>query len=253
MILKIAPPVARIEIDRPAKSNAFTLDMWETLPKLIDNACAADGVRVIIFTGGTPGIFSAGADIGELLAMADNRELIERHQSAVFAAREAVLHAPLPTIARIDGDCMGGGLLIAAACDFRLARDDVRFGLPPARLGLGYAPKDVAILCALISFARAKRMLLTARPISSNEASDWGLCDLFADTSALDDAVSKLVDDLVAVSAQSQADIKQSFAQLLANESLEDTHARAALEAAYAGDDFREGMQAFLEKRRPQF
>ncbi|NED57478.1 enoyl-CoA hydratase/isomerase family protein, partial [Micromonospora aurantiaca] len=128
----VAAGVATITIDRPAKRNAMSADMWRALPGILDTLAKDDAVRVVVLTG-AGGNFCAGADISEL---DDIHRDDDSHLSTV--AERALAAFPKPTLAAIEGYCVGGGCQLAAACDLRFAAEDARFGITPAKLGIVY-------------------------------------------------------------------------------------------------------------------
>ncbi len=139
-------PVARLLIDRAAKRNAFTLAMWEDMPRLLERAAVLPGLRVMVVESAGPGAFCAGADLGELLANKDDAAWRRRNQLAINAAQSALARFPLPTVAMIRGDAVGAGCGLAVACDIRVAAADARIGITPAKLGLVYPLHDVKLL-----------------------------------------------------------------------------------------------------------
>ena len=134
--LTVDGSVARIRLDRPDRRNALDQAMWESIPPLVHQACATPGVRLILFGSVTPGQFCAGADIAEFAERSADAAWRARNQAAIRAAQLAITRAPVPVIALVDGDCVGGGCGLALAADIRIASPRARFGITPARLGL---------------------------------------------------------------------------------------------------------------------
>lgn len=134
--LDVDGPVAVLTIDRPAKRNAMSYDMWVALPGLLAKAGADDTVRALVIRGTDH--FSAGADIGEFETLRADPDGARRYSAAVHAGERAIATLGKPTIAAITGVCVGGGCEIALACDLRVAADDARFGITPAKLGIVY-------------------------------------------------------------------------------------------------------------------
>lgn len=234
-------------IDRPAKRNAFDLAMWQALPGLLDQAEAADDLRVLVVKSAQGGAFCAGADIAELLAHKDDVQWRAQNQQAIATAQHRLARFPRPTVAMVEGDCIGGGCGIALACDLRVATPAARFGITPARLGLVYPLHDIKLLTDLVGPGQAKRMLLTGSLIDAAEAHRINLVETVADDERA------IVGPLLAASPFSTQAIKTLVRRVVEGQSDDDAASRAMFVAAFDGADFREGTQAFVEKRMPVF
>jgi enoyl-CoA hydratase/carnithine racemase len=242
--LAIDGPLARLRIDRAEKRNAFTQVMWEALPGLV---AQAEQARVLVLESATPGIFCAGADIGELLEKSPDPQWRAANQAAINRAQHDLTRASLPTIAFIDGDCVGGGCGLALACDLRVATPRARFGITPAKLGLVYPLHDTKLLVDLVGPSQAKRMLFTGELIDAEEALRIGLVDQIADTP------DALVDAIAAASPHSARQAKAMIRRILDGQTDDDDATRAMFAEAFTGPGFHEGVRAFVEKRRPRF
>lgn len=242
--LTATPPVAHLRIDRAEKRNAFTQAMWEALPGLV---AQAEGARVLILESATPGIFCAGADISELLDKSSDPAWRAANQAAINRAQYELTRAPLPTIAFIDGDCVGGGCGLALACDLRVATPRARFGITPAKLGLVYPLHDTKLLVDLVGPSQAKRILFTGQLIGAEEALRIGLIDQIADSP------DALVDAITAVSPHSTRETKAMIRRVLDGQAEDDAATSAVFAEAFTLPDFREGVRAFTEKRKPEF
>lgn len=240
-------PVAHLVIDRPAKRNAFDQAMWEALPALVAQAMDDDAVRVLIVRSGGAGMFCAGADIAELSANASNSDWLLANQTAINRAQHNLTRAAKPTIALIEGDCVGGGCGLALACDFRIASARSRFGITPAKLGLVYPLHDTKLLIDLVGPANAKRILFTGTLIDAATAYRIGLIDEIADNA------DALINMLTSSSGHSQRESKAMIRRILDGQVSDDDATRALFAAAFTGPDFREGVDAFLNKRKPDF
>lgn len=236
--------VASLVIDRAGKRNAMTTAMFAAIPELLSRAASA---RALVLTSATPGIFCAGADIGELSTNAHDPEWRRANQQAINAAQHALARAPLPTIAFIDGDCVGGGCGLALACDLRVATPRARFGITPARLGLVYPLHDTKLLVDLVGPGAAKRILFTGTLIDAEEALRIGLIDTIADSP------DALLAPIVAASPHSIRQAKIMVRRILDGQGEDDDATRTLFVQAFEGADFREGVEAFLGKRPPLF
>jgi enoyl-CoA hydratase/carnithine racemase len=244
-------PVARLLIDRADKRNAFDQAMWEALPGLVETAMAAREVRVLVLTSAVPGLFAAGADIGEFAERSHDPAWRARNQAAIRRAHVQLARAPKPVIAAIGGDCIGGGCGLALACDMRVASPRARLGITPAKLGLVYPLHDTKLLVDVVGPAQAKRILFTGGLLDSAEAHRIGLVDIVADDLAA--AVGELTAAIAAASPYSQRASKAVIRRILDGATDDDAGSQAAFDAAFEGPDFREGVAAFLAKRKPSF
>ncbi len=238
---------AHLIIDRAAKRNAFNQAMWDALPGLVGQALSDDNVRVLVLRSAEPGVFCAGADIGELSANAADPDWLLANQTAINRAQYDLTRAIKPTVALIDGDCVGGGCGLALACDLRVASARSRFGITPAKLGLVYPLHDTRLLVDLIGPAAAKRILFTGSLIDAAEAHRIGLIDTIADNA------DALIDTMTGVSGHSQRESKAMIRRILDGQVADDDATRALFAAAFNGPDFKEGVDAFLNKRKPHF
>ena len=169
--------VAHLLIDRADKRNAFTMEMWQAMPKLLAQAEANPAARVLILRSADGGAFCAGADIKELLANKDDAPWRSANQAAINKVQHMLARLAMPTIAFVEGDCVGGGCGLALACDMRVATQGARFGITPAKLGLVYPLHDVKLLVDLVGPGQAKRILYTGGLIDAEEARRIGLIE----------------------------------------------------------------------------
>jgi enoyl-CoA hydratase/carnithine racemase len=239
--------IARLRIDRADKRNAFTQAMWARLPTLLADALALPDIRLLVLESAVPGLFCAGADIAELLAHKDEADWRATNQAAINATQFQLARFPLPTIAMIDGDCVGGGCGLALACDIRVATARSRLGITPARLGLVYPLHDVKLLTDLVGPGQAKRLLFTAELLDAAEAQRIGLVELVAENP------DSLVEPILANSPQSIRGMKGFVRRVLNGQADEDDASRTLFAEAFLRADFEEGSAAFLARRKPDF
>jgi enoyl-CoA hydratase/carnithine racemase len=245
--LALDGPLARIRIDRAAKRNAFDQAMWEKLPALVADAVAAPGTRVLLLESATPGMFCAGADIAELLDRSGDADWRAANQKAINRAQSELTRADIPTIAFVDGDCVGGGCGLALACDLRVATPRARFGITPAKLGLVYPLHDTKLLVDLVGPAQAKRILFTGQLLDAAEAHRIGLVDMLAETA------DALAGAIASVSSHSTRQSKAMIRRILDGQTDDDATTLALFAEAFTLPDFDEGVRAFTEKRAPKF
>jgi enoyl-CoA hydratase/carnithine racemase len=240
-------PIGRILIDRPDKRNAFNQEMWEQFPVLLKQALIDRAIRVVVVQSATPGMFCAGADISELMAHKDNPAWRELNQLAINRTQHELARFAKPTIAFIDGDCVGGGCGIALACDIRVASAQSRLGITPAKLGLVYPLHDTKLLVDLVGSGQAKKMLYTGELLSAEEALRVGLIE------AVDESATSLARQVAANSAHSTHEIKGFVRRILDGQSDDDLETKRIFAEAFTKPDFAEGTSAFAEKRKPEF
>lgn len=251
--LRRTGPIAEIVFNKPERRNALCLSMWQAVPKLLAEATADEAVCVVIFHGGTAKAFAAGADITEFDEIYATAEQAAASSAIITAAVDAIEQCPKPTVAAIEGACVGGGVSIACACDLSFAGDGAKFAVTPGKLGLLYSPGDTRRLVAKVGVSAAKDLLFSGRLIDTAEAVRIGLIDHQLDKG---DALAKArawaetVSELAQSSVQATKTMIKGLERGWIDQSPE---AQRLFLDAFDGDDFKEGYQAFLEKRTPQF
>lgn len=238
---------ATVTIDNPAKRNAMTPGMWEALPPILDGLAADTGVRVVVLTGAGE-TFCAGADISSLASMHDG----DGGRDVAPLAEHALATFPKPVIAAIRGYCVGGGVELAAACDLRIAADDARFAITPAKIGIVYPHTATTRVVRLIGASATKHLLFTADLIDADRALRIGLADELTGAGDLDARVTALADT---IASRSQLTVRASKQIVDAIAAGEDVTALATTwrRAAFSGPDAAEGIAAFAERRKPGF
>ena len=246
-------PVGRVILNRPEKRNAMSLEMWAAIPALVDYLDKDPDVRVILMTSGCDKAFSAGADIAELQQIAADPVKREENRAAIRDAQRTLMLAKKPTIAQIEGACVGGGCGLAIHCDFRIAAFGAKFGITPAKLGIVYPLNDTRQLVNLVGAAQAKRMLFTGAIFSAEQALHMGLVDECVTPDRLAQAVGDLTAQLVSVSQYSVQQMKLNIQKVLDGQQDDDSHTIEQFLRAHDGEDAQEGIRAFLEKRPADF
>lgn len=243
--------IAHLLIDRAAKRNAFTQAMWEALPELLGDAMADNAIKVVILRSAEAGTFCAGADIAEFGEGALDPQWRAKNQDAIRRAQHELARAEKPVIAAIDGDCVGGGCGLSIACDLRVASSRARFGITPAKLGLVYSLHDTKLLVDLVGPAQAKRILFTAQLLPAEEAQRIGLIEILDEDPVA--AATALAGTIATASSHSVRNTKKIVRRILDGQADDDAETHALFASAFTGEDFREGVSAFLEKRKAVF
>lgn len=241
--------VAAVTFDRPQARNAMTWAMYAQLGELCERLRDDASVRVVTFRGAGGEAFVAGTDIEQFRNFDGDAGVdYERKIDACIGLLESL---PMPTVAIVDGWCVGGGLAIATACDFRVATPDARFGLPIARtLGNTLSIPNLARLTEAFGQQRLKRMLMLAEMPDATEALACGYLQLVSEPAELDAAAAKLVSRLAALAPITQRTVKEGMRRLV-NNSL--PNGEDLIHTCYGSEDFREGVDAFVGKRSPQW
>src|SRR5580704_12731473 len=240
--------IASVVFDRPEARNAMTWAMYDQLLVACGSIAANPEVRVATFRG-TGGAFAAGTDIREFLPFSSAEDGIA-YEQRIEAVVSAIENLQVPTIAIIDGAAMGGGLVIATGCDFRIATPSARFGVPIARtLGNCLSLANTARLVAAFGQARVKRLLLLADSISSEEALSCGFVAEVIQPEAIDELVGEMCHRLASHAPITMQVAKESIRRLAKISSRGDDLIRLT----YGSNDFKAGVRAFLAKQRPQW
>lgn len=242
LLVEVAGPVATVVIHNPARRNAMTPAMWRRLPGTLDQLEADPAVRALVLTG-ADGTFCAGADLGDLDELLDAGDA-----SIAVTAEERLVDFAKPTVAAIQGACVGGGCQLAVACDLRLAAADARFGVPPARLGLVYPAPTTHRLARLVGPSTAKALLFTAELIDAERALRVGLVDEVLPAAALSARVGAVT---AAVTARSQLSVRA--AKEIIDGRADDNRIAWWHGQVRASGEAREGVAAANERRPARF
>ncbi|WP_007026949.1 enoyl-CoA hydratase/isomerase family protein [Saccharomonospora iraqiensis] len=243
---------ATLTLARPAKMNAVSYAMWSAVPDVVAEVEADPAIRVLVLTGAGDH-FSAGADIGEFRELRATPEGAAVYDDAVEKAVRALTGMRKPSIARVRGNCIGGGCQLSVACDFRFAARGSRFGITPAKLGIVYDFASTRRLVALVGPARARYLLLSARLLDADRAHGIGLVDEVVDDDALEETTADFARTLCSRSQTSVRGMNEIIERITEGQRDSDAAVEALRAEAVAGDDYAEGVAAFLERRPPDF
>ncbi len=239
--------------NRPEKHNALSLEMNEAALEVIEAFAAAPDERVLVVAGAGGKAFVSGADISEFEDRRSNAEKADDYarltQRMFFALRDV----EKPTIAMIQGYCLGGGVALATCCDLRIGAEDSVYGIPAARLGIGYSADFIKLLADLVGPSCAKEFLYTARRYSSAEAHAVGLLNRVVPTAELEAFVAEYAAGMAANAPLTQRATKIVVSELLADPDRDGARGRKAVADCANSEDFRDARRAFMEKRKPVF
>lgn len=247
-------PVGRIKMDNQSRRNAMTLGMWQDMGKAVEDFAADDAIRVIVVSGEGGKAFCAGADISEFEKNRASEDSVKIYNEAVERSSDLLRTVDKPTIAKIEGFCVGGGAGIATCCDMRICTDDAIFAIPAAKLGLGYRVDGLKPLVDLIGPSYAMELFYTARKFTADEAERMNYINRVVPRADFD----AYVEDYVATIA-GNAPLTIRAVKLVVQECLKDDadrdHALCAsvVDDCFTSEDYIEGRRAFMEKRKPAF
>lgn len=242
-----------IVFDHPERRNAVTVEMWRSIPAAVRAMSDDPAVRVVVLRGAGSVAFVSGADISEFEQSRTGDALAE-YEAVSEQAFAAVEGCGKPVVAMIHGFCIGGGLAIALTADVRYAADDATFAIPAARLGVGYPISGVRTLLGTVGPASAKEIFFTARRFDASEALARGLVSDVKPKADLEGFVRETAGRISENAPLTLRSIKLAVRELGKPAEMRDDDAvSASVAACFASDDYREGVSAFLGKRKPEF
>jgi enoyl-CoA hydratase len=245
--------VGVVLFNQPEKRNALSLAMWNGLCDALDCFEADGDVRVVVFAGAGGKAFASGADISEFASKRNSAEANLEYTCITARGREKMLAFPKPSIACIQGYCMGGGLNVALQADLRVAARDAVFGIPAARMGIAYGIEPMERLVSLVGPARARLMLYTARRLTGEEAFAMGLVEVLAAEDVVADTL-RLAATIAENAPLSLQATRFTIEQVQKPPAERDPEGMAELiRRCMESADYREGRTAFTEKRKPVF
>src|SRR6201995_528348 len=246
--------VGVITFNNPDKRNAMSLEMWEGFGEALTSLRDDDTVRVLIMRGAGGKAFVSGADISQFEKTRHNAAASEEYSRRSAAQRALLADYPKPTIACIEGFCLGGGMQVAMLTDIRLAAHGSQFGIPAAKLGIAYGYDGLRNLVSLVGPSWARLIMYTGMRIGSAEAQRIGLVDRVLPDAELRDAAMEVARTISGNAPLAIKAAKITIAQVLKDPAARDFDAIKDIgTACMDSEDFREGRRAFMEKRKPVF
>ncbi len=254
LLVEVAGPVATVTFNNPAKRNALSAEIRAALPGVIAALGSDPDVRVLVITGAGDEAFASGADISEFGRQRTSPEARAEFDASMAVVGRAWASLDKPVIAMIRGFCMGGGLITALQADIRIAADNAQFGIPAARLGLGYGFGGVTALTNLVGPAWTAEILFSARRFSAAEALAMGLINRVVPGPELQEQVMSLAAAIAENAPLTIAAAKAAIRDAGRSPDRRDlTRVEAMVEACFRSEDYVEGQRAFAEKRPPRF
>jgi len=255
LLLEKDGPIGWIVFNQPDKRNAVSQEMWEAMPGYVEDLATDDAIRVVILRGAGDQAFVSGADISQFKDRRRNMADEEEYRKISARGGEALSHLTKPLLAMIHGYCVGGGLSIAIGCDLRLCADDARFGVPAARLGLGYHYHGMEKLMRLVGPAYTEEIFFTARTdFSAQDAWRMGLVNQVVAKADLERFTREYALTISRNAPLTIRSAKATVEQLGKPPAERDLALLDKLIAdCFNSQDYQEGVKAFSEKRRPRF
>ena len=246
--------VGYVIFNNPERHNAVSLEMWARTAEILEDFGHDDAIRVVVVTGAGGKSFVSGADISRFESERGSMEAVKHYNSTVAKANQSIYEFPKPTIAMIQGYCIGGGLGLAVCCDLRICSDNSKFGIPAAKLGLGYSYPGVKRLSDLVGPSFTKEIFYTARQFDAEEARVMGLVNRIVPAGELETYVKAYADTIA-----NNAPLTVKAAKFITGQAVQDESKRdlarctELVEACFVSSDYTEGRRAFMEKRKPVF
>lgn len=254
MIMEKRGPVGVMTFNNPKRFNAVSMEMWEGVTQILADFAQDDAIRVVIVTGAGGKAFVSGADISKFEDERSSQEAVEKYAVAVDAAYNGLHKFSKPTIAMINGYCIGGGLGVAVSCDMRICTDNSRFAVPAAKLGLGYGYEHIRKLTDLVGPSFAKEIFFTARQFNAEEAKSMGLVNRVVSGAMLKPYVDNYAETIAANAPLTIAQVKHTVGEIVKDPDERDLEKCAELvKKCFDSEDYEEGRKAFMEKRTPVF
>jgi enoyl-CoA hydratase len=246
--------VGYLIFNNPERHNAVSLEMWDAASGILADFAADNAIRVVVLTGAGGKAFVSGADISKFESERSSKDAIDRYNAAVDQANTAVYEFPKTTIAMIRGYCIGGGVGLALCCDLRICSDNSKFGVPAAKLGLGYGFRGIKKLVDVVGPSFAKEIFFTARQFTAAEALQMGLVNRVLSDAEVEKYVKDYAETISGNAPLTVKSVKYIVGEVVKDEGKRDLKRCDDLVAqCFASKDYVEGRKAFMEKRKPAF
>ena len=254
LIAEVEDGIGWLTFNHAERRNALTVAMTAALPGVLEQFAADDAARVLVMKGAGDRAFVSGADISEFEQRRASPEAIAKFDEAGARMARAFAEFPKPIVAMIRGFAMGGGLMMAMRADIRIAAEDSQFGIPAARLGLGYGYQGVENLVNLVGPAHANEILLTGGRFDAGTALRWGLINRVVPVEQLEAETREVAGAIAENAPLTVAALRASIRETQRDPARRDLETISEMIAAcFASEDYIEGRRAFMEKRRPEF
>jgi enoyl-CoA hydratase/carnithine racemase len=238
--------------NNPERRNAISVDMWEAIPRVLADFEADPQIRVIVLAGAGDKAFVSGADISQFEKERSSADAVQRYEELAEGAAAKLQGCDKPMIAMIRGYCLGGGMNIAVLCDIRIAADDARFGIPAAKMGLGYRASSMSNLVDVVGAAYAREIMITARQFTAAEAKEMGLVNKVVSAAELEKTVAEYTQTIGGNAPLTMRTAKRIIREI-GRVDYDAAKCKAWARECFESEDYKEGRKAFMEKRKPIF
>ena len=252
IIAKKEGAVGWLTFNNPERRNAVSIDMWEAMPQVLDGFDADREIRMVVLAGAGDKAFVSGADISQFENQRSSQEAVQRYEEIAEAAQARLQTLDKPVLAMIRGYCLGAGVNIANVCDLRIAGDDARFGIPAAKMGLGYRASSMKNLVDTVGAPYAREIMLTGRQFSAQEAKDMGLVHHVVPVSDLERFTREYCGQIAANAPLTMRAAKRIVREILKSD-FDAALCKSWVRECFESEDYTEGRRAFMEKRKPVF
>ena len=239
-------------LNRPSKRNALNLEMWQSLISTLEEVNEDPSIQILVISG-EGNTFCSGADISEMKEVFSDKEIATRIANITYEAQKKLYELTKPTIAMIRGSCVGGGCGLALCCDFRFGDNTIKMGITPGKIGLVYSLADTKRLIHAVGVTKAKDILFTGRLLDSEECMQIGLVDKVVTKDLLDKTVFNYAESIIGTSKFSLKSNKKIINMVSGGHYDDNAETRRMFIEAFSENDFKEGIDAFLSGRKPNF
>ena len=254
MLAEVNDGIGWITFNAPEKRNAMSLDMWQGLGEILSKLQEEKSLRVLILKGAGDAAFVSGADISEFEEKRSSQRDRDAYEAAFDDALDKLANFATPVVAMIRGYCIGGGLAIALNTDIRIATEQSKFGIPAAKLGLGYGFEAVKTLESIVGPSHAKDILFTARFLEAKEALSIGLVNFMVGSELLEQTVNEYANKIVSNAPLTIRAVKKTVGEVVKDPGQKNpAHIERMVNDCFLSADYQEGRRAFMEKRKPKF
>ncbi len=238
--------------NNPERRNAVSVDMWEAIPSVLASFEADSEIRVVVLAGAGDKAFVSGADISQFEKQRSGPEAVQHYEEIAEAAQQRLQACDKPVLAMIRGYCLGAGLNIANLCDLRIASEDARFGIPAAKMGLGYRAASMKSLVDTVGAPYALEIMITGRQFTAAEAREMGLVHQVVENNLLEKTTREYCDMIAANAPLTMRTAKRMIREILKKD-YDAELLKKWMKECFDSADYAEGRKAFMEKRKPVF
>jgi len=246
--------IARIVFNQPEKRNAVSLEMWQAVEAALERYAQDPEVRILILSGAGGKAFVSGADVSKFESERASEDAVANYNATTKRVYDNLADFAKPTIAQIDGYCIGGGVALALCCDLRICGESSQFAIPAAKLGLGYGFAGINRLVDVVGPSFAKEIFFTARRFNAEEARIMGLVNRVVEDGTVADVAEETAKTIAGNAPMTVTSVKYIVGEAVKGDTTRDLdECERRVKECFDSQDYIEGRRAFLEKRKPSF